>query len=660
MGGLNLVYNHYDFYGEVLNTYKSQSSLNNTTVPETYTYTYDHAGRPLATMYQLKTKPSIILSSFKYDELGRLIKDNRHNNVDTVYYAYNIRNWTTAIKSGTFVENLYYNTNPLSTNLSYNGNISYSTWSYGTEVKGYQYSYDDLNRLKNSYFKKGTSTRQDGNFDEYFEYDKMGNATTLKRLMNGYYIDNLSLTYNGNQLSRVGDAAGSQNQYAVKEYNATTNNTSGPSLTYDKNGNLVYDYDRKIAAIRYNILNLPDTIQFSAGHQIINKYDASGRKLKTDYYTLVTPLAVPLTEGKVNKLNYIAGVVNLSGTSYMDNIEYPRRTDGLTYANGGKVYNSEGYSIGDALTTYYYYRKDHLGNIREVISSSKSVAQRTQYYPSGLPWAEGSGASLQTHKYNGKEFDEMNGYDNYDYGARGYYPAIGRFTTVDPLAERAYDISPYVYCHNNPVNRIDPDGRIDMDKQTQKKYPELTAYVKGLAKEWNGKSAEFKKAFMDKSGLNEKQVVKMLTFGKGPKLVVANLDNATSKTNGGTSVVNDPKTGKDTNDNGGKGLIKLDNDVVNMMEKAQTGKDRQVGNIMVESTTFHELTHVGNLTTSHTTDGTFNESGKAFEIDAFGKDINRSNVNGYWQSIQPQSIPTPATPTLQTQPVVAPQPIFNY
>lgn len=154
---------------------------------------------------------------------------------------------------------------------------------------------------------------------------------------------------------------------------------------------------------------------------------------------------------------------------------------------------------------------------------------------------------------------------------------------------------------------------------------------------------------MEKSGLNEKQVVNMLTFGKGPKLAVAELDNTTKKTNGGTSVVKDPKTGKDTNDNGGKGLIKLDNDVVNMMESAQTGKDRQVGNIMVESTTFHELTHVGNLTTSHTTDGTFNESGKAFEIDAFGKDINRSNVNEYWQSKQPQSLPTIPTPLLQTQ-----------
>jgi len=53
----------------------------------------------------------------------------------------------------------------------------------------------------------------------------------------------------------------------------------------------------------------------------------------------------------------------------------------------------------------------------------------------------------------------MHGFDTYDYGARGYYPAIGRFTTIDPCAEKDYSISPYAYCENNPVNRIDPDGR---------------------------------------------------------------------------------------------------------------------------------------------------------------------------------------------------------
>ncbi len=96
---------------------------------------------------------------------------------------------------------------------------------------------------------------------------------------------------------------------------------------------------------------------------------------------------------------------------------------------------------------------------------ASSTVQCTQYYPSGLPWATGSGDNpgLQPYKYNGKEFVEMHGYDTYDYGARGMYPALMRFTTPDPLAEKYYSISPYAYCGNNAVNRIDPDGRDDYE-----------------------------------------------------------------------------------------------------------------------------------------------------------------------------------------------------
>jgi RHS repeat-associated protein len=91
-------------------------------------------------------------------------------------------------------------------------------------------------------------------------------------------------------------------------------------------------------------------------------------------------------------------------------------------------------------------------------SSGDELQQVTQYYPSGLPWWEGRMAETQNRKFNGKEFVEAHGYDTYDYGARGYYPAIMRFTTVDPLAEKYYSVSPYAYCGNNPVKYIDPDG----------------------------------------------------------------------------------------------------------------------------------------------------------------------------------------------------------
>ena len=133
--------------------------------------------------------------------------------------------------------------------------------------------------------------------------------------------------------------------------------------------------------------------------------------------------------------------------------------------NFKRVYNAEGYAENPGSPVYYYYRKDHLGNNREVWQAPPSggggagtTVQRTQYYPSGLPWAEGLGADVQNKKYNGKEFVEMSGYDMYDYGARFYYPASPVLSTPDPLCEKYHSISPYSYCAGNPVNAIDPDG----------------------------------------------------------------------------------------------------------------------------------------------------------------------------------------------------------
>ena len=71
----------------------------------------------------------------------------------------------------------------------------------------------------------------------------------------------------------------------------------------------------------------------------------------------------------------------------------------------------------------------------------------------------GGATSVQPFKYSGKELDRMHGLNWYDHGARMSDPALGRWHVVDPLAEKYYDVSPYVMCGNDPVNCLDPDGK---------------------------------------------------------------------------------------------------------------------------------------------------------------------------------------------------------
>lgn len=69
----------------------------------------------------------------------------------------------------------------------------------------------------------------------------------------------------------------------------------------------------------------------------------------------------------------------------------------------------------------------------------------------------GSENNYQT--YNGKEIEKSLGINLLDYHARQLDPALGRFTSIDPHADRYARLTPYNYVYNNPVNAIDPDGK---------------------------------------------------------------------------------------------------------------------------------------------------------------------------------------------------------
>ena len=93
-------------------------------------------------------------------------------------------------------------------------------------------------------------------------------------------------------------------------------------------------------------------------------------------------------------------------------------------------------------------------------STSGAAEEYNHYYPLGGLIAPYSSTSIQPIKFQSKEWSGEKGLTLYDFGARRYDPATGRWISQDPLAEKYYAHSPYLFCAANPVRFVDPMGMI--------------------------------------------------------------------------------------------------------------------------------------------------------------------------------------------------------
>ncbi|WP_448698196.1 DUF6443 domain-containing protein [Mucilaginibacter sp. AW1-3] len=418
----------YDFSGSPINIvrehYINNSGTPSLTVALKDSLAYDHLGRKRQSWSKINSGQQILLSQVDYNEIGQMQTKHLHseNNgtsfLQDVSFDYNVRGWLTDIGSSKFSMNIAYNTGLVTAATpQYNGNIA--EMSYRGDYsgsKGFSYTYDAINRLTNA-------VSSDGALNEAVAYDGMGNITSLNR--SGASPASLSYTYassnQSNQLTSVTNGGSSFRNYA-----------------YDANGNATSDGGSQ--AINYNSLNLPVKVTQGATVKSTYTYNAAGIKIRNI--------------GTDGTWDYDNGIV------YQNNaISFIQTEEGRASRNPS-----------DGTYRYEYNLKDHLGNTRvsfdKGTDGSARVIQEDEYYAFGLRKQGGYDLSNNNrYLYNGKEI-QTDLANQYDYGARFYDPVIGRWTSVDPLAEDYNHLTPYNYVENNPILMTDPDG---MGSDTTKK-----------------------------------------------------------------------------------------------------------------------------------------------------------------------------------------------
>ena len=351
----------------------------------------------------------------------------------------------------------------------FGGDVSSMEWmsGAGTGTRSYDFAYDGLGRLVSADY--GEYGDHVVGYGTSYSYDNMGNLLSLSRegdmtsSLKGI-VDNLSMTYDGNMLASVSDSAPAPSVTGSTDFRDGV--SEAVEYTYDRNGNMTSDLNRKVSLISYNRQNRPARMRHAGG---------------TETFTY-------LPDGTKRGRTVLGKDRSLSRTEYRGNLVCADDTLKYILFDGGLI------AMDGSSPEYLFFLRDHLGSVRVVARPDGNAVQVNHYYPYGMAFAGGgmsgnagahpveggvsvAGGSLeiggetggmelarpgasQPYRFLGNELYTSNSLGLYDFSARMYDPALGRFLSVDPMAETCLNMTPFAYCGNNPIIRVDPEGEI--------------------------------------------------------------------------------------------------------------------------------------------------------------------------------------------------------
>ncbi len=406
-------------------------------------YTYDYWNRLITEERHISTDTYTV--SYQYDEASRPTKLT-YPDTTQILYSYDDLNRMTEIKR--YVDGI--NDEILLDNIQYNTESLLTQFDYGNDLRA-TFSYDQIDRISTINVKDGETAY----LDLDFTWDNNSNIT---QIVNGWrdttlnwHSDTETYSYDGlDRLTSASCTSWSHTYSYDKTGNITTKDSitytinavdevtalsDGTTFTYDANGNrtqktkgsdtwaYIYDYADRLTRIEKN--------QTTRGEYV---YDGDGKRIQA-------------TENSVTTTSIYTGL----------DILYEENTTGTaTYIYGPKGRIAKRTMINQE-TNIYYYHTDQLGSTRLVTDSNRNIVTAATYHPYGETYVEEG--EEEDYSFTGKQKDSTG---LYYFMGRYYDPGVGRFLTRDPklgYIDRPQTLNRYIYCLNNPLKFVDPDGR---------------------------------------------------------------------------------------------------------------------------------------------------------------------------------------------------------
>jgi RHS repeat-associated protein len=410
-----------DASGTTTYTYGYLGRLVSKATPEgTLNYTYDAAGHVASITSSNANGAS---ASYTYDELNRLstVTDNRLSGQNTTTYAYDTANNVVTVTYPNGVQStLNYDTlNRLTSlvtpttgylyQLGPTGNRTNVTENTGRSIN---WSYDGIYRLTNESISNDPS-KVNGSVS--YGLDPVGNRLSASSSVSG--VNSGSYTYN------------SDDQLSTEVYDGDGNAISA--------GGKIFTY------------NSDNRLTSANGGAVSIVYDGDGNRVSETVNGVTTKY---LVEDDVNPTGH---------TQVMD--EIVNGAVQRTYAYGYQRIDED--QVVNNAWTPSFYGYDGMGSVRQLTNSAGATTDTYEYDAFGNEIAS-TGTTPNNYLYRGEQYDPSLGL--YYLRARWYNPLTGRFLSRDPAHGHIAvprTLHKYAYAGDDPVDRVDPGGREDLEEE---------------------------------------------------------------------------------------------------------------------------------------------------------------------------------------------------